>query len=120
MSDFPYYLHERAEESRHNESMGLLVAAIGSIFLVGGLLQTIGTMERLQISLSSINQVWSSTFGFLGFSFMILGITMFLVGLILAAHYAAHRSWYGNALKEKYKIEEEELKTQKKIPGKQA
>lgn len=117
MSDFPYYLHEKAEESRHNESMGLLVAAIGSVFLVGGLLQTIGTMEELQLFPLSINQLWSSTYGFLGFSFTILGIIMFLVGLILTVHYASHRSWYGNALKERYRIEEEELRTQKKAPG---
>jgi uncharacterized membrane protein HdeD (DUF308 family) len=117
VSDFPYYLHEKAEESRHNESMGLLVAAIGSVFLVGGLLQTIGTMEELQLSPLSINQLWSSTYGFLGFSFTILGIIMFLVGLILTVHYASHRSWYGNALKERYRIEEEELRTQKKAPG---
>lgn len=119
MSDFPYYLHEKAEESRHNESMGLLVAAIGSVFLVGGLLQTIGTMEKLQLFPLSINQLWSSTYGFLGFSFTILGIIMFLVGLILAVHYASHRSWYGNALKERYRIEEEELRTPKKSQGKQ-
>ena len=117
MSDFPYYLHEKAEESRHSESMGLLVAAIGSVFLVGGFLQTIGTMEKLQLFPASISQLWSSPYGFLGFSFTILGIIMFLVGLILTVHYASHRSWYGNALKERYRIEEEELRTQKKAPG---
>jgi hypothetical protein len=56
----------------------------------------------------------------LGFSFTILGIILFLVGLILAVHYAAHRSWYGNALKARYRLEEEEeeLKTQRKSQGK--
>ncbi len=110
-------MHEKAEESRHNESMGLLVAAIGSVFLVGGLLQTIGTMEKLQLFPMSINQVWSSPYGFLGFSFTILGIILLLVGLILVVHYASHRSWYGNALKERYRIEEEELRTPKRGLG---
>ena len=118
MSGFSYYLHEKAEESRHNESMSLLVAAIGSVLLVGGLLQTIGTMEKLQLFPMSIYQLWSSPYGFLGFSFTILGVILFLVGLILAVHYASHRSWYGNALKEKYEVEEEELRTQKKSPDK--
>jgi sulfite exporter TauE/SafE len=115
MSGFSYYLHEKAEESRHNESMGLLVATIGSVFLVGGLLQTIGTIQALQF-----NQFWSSSYGFLGFSFTILGIMLLLVGLTLAVHYASLRSWYGNALKEKYGLEEEELRTQKKSEGKKS
>ena len=118
MSGFSYYLHEKAEESRHNESMSLLVAAIGSVLLVGGLLQTIGTLENLQLFPLSTNQLWSSPYGFLGFSFTILGIILFLVGLILAVHYASHRSWYGNALKERYRPEEEELWNQKKGQGK--
>jgi branched-subunit amino acid ABC-type transport system permease component len=98
--------------------MGLLITAVGSVFLVGGLLQTIGANDSPQLFPPSINQLWSSPYGFLGFSFTILGIILFLVGLILAVHYAAHRSWYGNALKERYRLEEEELKTQRKSQGK--
>lgn len=116
MSDFSYYLHEKAEESRHNESMGLLVAAIGSVLLVGGLMQTIGTMQELQLFPMSISQLWSSPTGFLGFSFTILGLILFLAGLILAVYYGSHRSWYFNTLKERYRIEEEELRTPKKEP----
>lgn len=101
--------------------MGLLVAVIGSVFFVGGLLQTIGTMENLQLFPVSINQLFSSSYGFLGFSFTILGIILLLTGLILAVHYASHRSWYGNALKERYRLEEEELReTQKKSLGKKS
>jgi hypothetical protein len=120
VSDFPYYLHEKAEESRHSESIGILIAIIGSVFLVGGFLQTLLTMEQPLLSPVSLYQLWSSPYGFLGFSFTILGVILFLSGLILAVHYASHRSWYCNALKERYKTEEEELKAaQKKSKGKQ-
>jgi hypothetical protein len=32
------YLHQKAEESRHNETVGYLIVVIGSAFFVGGLL----------------------------------------------------------------------------------
>lgn len=34
---FSDYLHEKAEESRHNETVGYLIIIVGSIFFVGGL-----------------------------------------------------------------------------------
>jgi hypothetical protein len=112
-------LHEKAEESRHSESIGILIAIIGSVFLVGGFLQTLLTMEQPLLSPVSLYQLWSSPYGFLGFSFTLLGIILFLGGLILAVYYSSHRSWYCSALKERYKIEEEELKARKKSKGKQ-
>jgi len=38
------YLHEKAEESRHNETIGYII--IGSIFFIGGLLETVITVEN--------------------------------------------------------------------------
>jgi len=43
---FSEYLHEKAEESRHNETIGYLITIIGSIFFVGGLLETVITVEN--------------------------------------------------------------------------
>lgn len=100
--------------------MGLLVATIGCVFLVGGLLQTIGTMEKLQFFPASINQLWSSPFGFLGVSFTILGMTALVVGSVLAVHYRSHRSWYVNALKERHRLDEEELASGRKRKGKKS
>ncbi len=96
--------------------MGLSVAAIGTVFLVGGLLQAIGTTDRF-LPLS-VDKLWSSPYGFLGFLFTILGIVLLLVGLILAVHYASYRTWYSNALKEKYRLKEEELRAQRKTHDK--
>ena len=38
---FSEYLHEKAEGSRHNETIGYVIIIIGSVFFVGGLLETI-------------------------------------------------------------------------------
>jgi hypothetical protein len=45
---FSEYLHEKAEESRHNETVGYFIIVIGSIFFVGGLLVTVITTLRIQ------------------------------------------------------------------------
>ena len=40
------YLHEKAEESRHNETLAYLMFMAGAIFFVGGLLETVVTTEN--------------------------------------------------------------------------
>jgi hypothetical protein len=112
MMGFSYYLHEKAEESRHNESIGFLIAVLGSVFMIGGILQTLVTIERPQWFLIIPYQLGSSPYDFLGLSFTLLGVTMFLGGIVLGVHYASQRSWYFNALKDSYKLEEEKLRAQ--------
>jgi len=112
MLGFSYYLHEKAEESRHNESVGFLIAIIGSVFLIGGILQTLVTIERPQWFLLFPYQLGSSPYDFLGLSFTLLGVILFLGGIVLGVYYASQRSWYFNALKESYRLEEEKLRAQ--------
>jgi len=112
MLGFSYYLHEKAEESRHNESVGFLIAILGSVFLIGGILQTLVTVQRPQWFLIFPYQLGSSPYDFLGLSFTLLGVILFLGGIVLGVYYASQRSWYFNALKESYKLEEEKLRAQ--------
>lgn len=110
MLNFSYYLHEKAEESRHNESIGFLIAVLGSIFMMGGIIQTLVTVQRPQWFLIFPYQLGSSPYDFLGLAFTLIGVMLFLGGIILGIYYASQRSWYCNALKESYKCEEEKLK----------
>lgn len=110
MLGFSYYLHEKAEESRHNESVGFLIAILGSVFLIGGILQTLVTIQRPQWFLIIPYQLGSSPYDFLGLSFTVLGVVLFLGGIVLGVYYASQRSWYFNALKESYRLEEERLR----------
>jgi len=112
MLNFSYYLHEKAEESRHNECLGFLIAILGSVFLVGGTIQTLVTVQRPQWFLIFPYQLGSSPYDFLGLAFTVLGVMLFLGGVVLGVYYASQRSWYFNALKESYKFEEEKLKAQ--------
>jgi hypothetical protein len=117
MINFSYYLHEKAEESRHNESVAYFVAMIGSVFLVGGIIQTLVTVQRPQWFLIFPYQLGSSPYDFLGLGFTLIGVMLFLAGIILGVHYGAQRVWYTNSLREAYRFEEEKLKarTKKKI-----
>jgi len=119
MMGFSYYLHEKAEESRHNESVGFLIAVLGSVFLVGGIIQTLVTVQRPQWFLIFPYQLGSSAYDFLGLAFTILGIVLFLGGIVMGVYYASQRSWYFNALKESYKFEEEKLRAQQESKGNQ-
>jgi len=112
MLSFSYYLHEKAEESRHNESIGFLIAILGAVFMIGGILQTLVTVQRPQWFLIFPYQLGSSPYDFLGLAFTLLGVILFLGGIVLGVYYASQRSWYFNALKESYKLEEEKLRTQ--------
>jgi len=113
MLSLSYYLHERAEESRHNETMGLLTAILGSVFMVGGIVQTLVTVERPQWFLVFPYQLGASPYDFLGLAFTLLGVVIFIGGIILGVYFGAQRSWYSNALRESYRFEEEKLKANK-------
>jgi uncharacterized membrane protein YciS (DUF1049 family) len=110
MKDLSYYMHERAEESRHNEARSLLIAVIGAVFLVGGILQTVVVAQTPEWFLIFPYQLGSSPYEFSGLAFTILGVAVFSGGIILGVHCRAQRLWYSNELKELYKIEEQKLR----------
>jgi len=114
MINFSYYLHEKAEESRHSELIAYSIAMIGSVFLVGGIIQTLITVQKPQWFLIFPYQLGASPYDFLGLGFTLVGIMMFLAGIILGVHYGAQRLWYTNALKDAYRFEEEKLKARNK------
>jgi len=110
MLSFSYYLHEKAEESRHNETMGFLIAVLGSVFMMGGIIQTLATVQRPQWFLIFPYQLGASPYDFLGLAFTLLGLVLLLGGIVLGVYYSSQRSWYCNALKESYRLEEEKLR----------
>jgi hypothetical protein len=118
MINFSYYLHEKAEESRHNESIAYLVAIMGSVFLVGGIIQTLITVQRPQWFLIFPYQLGTSPYDYLGLGFTLMGVMLFLAGIFLGVHYGAQRVWYTNSLKDAYRFEEEKLRAKGKGKGK--
>jgi len=91
-----------------------MIAILGSVFFVAGIIQTLLTTQRPDWFLIFPYHASSSPYDFLGLAFTLLGITLFLGGVVLAVHYGAQRLWYTNALKDGYKLEEDKLRTKKK------
>ena len=92
------YLHEKAEESRHNETIGYLIAIIGSIFMIGGILETLIAVEKphswLLFFPYSSGKFMGDPYSLLGLSLDLVGLVLLILGIILCVHYALERSWY--------------------------
>jgi hypothetical protein len=104
------YLHEKAEESRHNETISYLMIVIGSIFLVGGVLETVLKVENPKWFLFIPFQLSTDLYSLLGLSFTLIGLAFLSLGMALSIHYAMDRSWYMSELHKMQKIEERRLK----------
>ncbi len=91
---FRDYLHEKAEESRHNETVGYLTITIGSVFFAAGLLETVITVENPECFLIIPYHITPHPYSLLGMSLTSVGVVLIIVGSALALHYARQRSWY--------------------------
>jgi len=101
------YLHEKekAEESRHNETIGYLITVIGSIFFVGGTLETVVTIENPSWFLFIPYQLTPHPYSLLGLALSLIGIVLLVLGVVLCVHYALERSWYMEELRKSQTIE---------------
>jgi hypothetical protein len=111
---FSEYLHEKAEESRHNETVGYLITLMGSVFFVGGLLETVVMVENPEWFLIIPYHLTPHPYSLLGLSLTALGTVLLFLGIALSIHYARERSWYMKQLRKAHAIEESKLKKETK------
>ena len=105
------YLHEKAEESRHNETVGYLITITGVIFLIGGTVVTVSAVSNPDWLLFIPYKLSSHPYSLMGLIFTVLGYTLLSFGVILSIHYALERSWYMWRLQETQTVAEEKLKS---------
>jgi hypothetical protein len=106
---FSEYLHEKAEESRHNENVGYFMISTGSIFFVGGLLETTLTAENPEWFLIIPYHLTPHPYSLLCLSLTIVGIVLLSLGTALSLHYARERTWYMKELHRAHSTEEQKL-----------
>jgi cytochrome c biogenesis factor len=111
---FSEYLHEKSEESRHNETVGYLIMVMGSIFFIGGLLETVITVENPEWFLIIPYHFTRHPYSLLGLSLTSIGLVLLCLGVVLSAHYARERGWSMKELQKAHSTEEQKIKTEKK------
>jgi len=109
------YLHEKAEESRHNEIIGYLIVIVSSIFLLGGTLITVVTEENPSWFLFLPYHITHHPYSLLGLAYTLMGTVLLCLGIVLIVHYAIERSWYMNELRKAQANEIEKMQRRRRI-----
>ena len=107
---FRDYLHEKAEESRHNETSAYLMFLAGATFFVGGILETLSltlSLNRLPewfLFIPYYPELVAGTI--LGLSLIISGLALMILGIAAGLNYSRDRSWYMKELQKACSLEE--------------
>jgi len=107
---FREYLHEKAEESRHNETLAYLMFLAGAVFFVGGTLTTISLGEHTQWFLLFPYHPEPNVGAALGLTLIISGFSLIVFGIVAGLNYSRDRGWYMHELQKANSIEESMLK----------
>ena len=111
---FKDYLHEKAEESRHNEILAYLMFLAGAIFFVGGILETLSLAGNPEWFLFIPYHKEPLAGAVLGLALIISGFTLIVFGVVAGLSRSRARSWYMKELRKATSKEEISLRHKKR------
>jgi hypothetical protein len=103
---FREYLHEKAEESRHNETLAYLMFLAGTVIFIGGILETLTLAHDPTWFLIIPYTIEPHAGAVLGLTLVIGGIMLCVFGLSTGLYCSKDRSWYLKELRRANSIEE--------------
>ncbi len=103
---FQDYLHEKAEESRHNETLAYLMFLAGAIFLVGGIQETLSLAKDPEWLLFIPYHTDPIAGAALGLTLIISGFSLIIFGIAAGINYSRHRNWYMQELRKASSLDE--------------
>ncbi len=106
---FRDYLHEKAEESRHNETLAYLIFLVGAVFFVGGMLESLNLTENPEWFVFIPYHTQPLAGAVLGLAMIITGLTLIVFGIATGINYSHDRSWYIQELRKASLLEKRSL-----------
>lgn len=107
---FRDYLHEKAEESRHNETVAYLMFLAGSMFFVGGILMTLTITNTPNWFLFIPYYTEAHAGAVLALALIISGFSLLIFGVIAGLHFSHDRGWYMHELNKANSLEDSLLR----------
>jgi hypothetical protein len=111
---FRDYLHEKAEESRHNETLAYLMFLAGATFFVGGILETLSLTGNPEWFLFIPYHTEPIAGAVLGLTLIISGSALIVFGVAAGLSRSRARGWYMQELRKATSLEELSLKRKKR------
>jgi cytochrome b subunit of formate dehydrogenase len=88
------YLHEKAAESRHNETLAFIMFLTGAIFGVGGIISSLVMSQEPSWFLFIPYIAGFTEATFLEIVLLIIGFALCISGIAVGLHYYRDRNWY--------------------------
>lgn len=111
---FRDYLHEKAEESRHNETLAYLMFLAGAMFFVGGILETLSLAGNPEWFLFIPYHTEPIAGAVLGLTLIVSGSALIVFGIAAGLSRSRARGWYMQELRKATSLEELSLKRKKR------
>ena len=111
---FKDYLHEKAEESRHNEILAYLMFLAGAMFFVGGILETLSLAGNPEWFLFIPYHTEPIAGAVLGLTLIVSGSALIVFGIAAGLSRSRARGWYMQELRKATSLEELSLKRKKR------
>lgn len=103
---FREYLHEKAEESRHNETLAYLMFLAGAVFFIGGMLESLSLGQSPSWFLFIPYAAEATTGAFLGLTLIISGVSLIVFGIAAGINYSHDRGWYMQEMRKAASMDE--------------